>query len=264
MDHLCAEVLREKRESIVSSADPHRVLLGRLLDHLTMKRSINEDHIEHIHSGITSRDRFGRLLDFVSAEGRTAFNDLCDAFRGFNTHGKSELADELQSALGMCMFMTCECLNSVCLETWLKYMSSLLAGIFILIFSAMVCVCSSFFSSVNSVSCMNSISNTTPTDIQAGHAFDDRHNHAVSKNSTRRQGDWDSIWEVWVDLTSANLYLSLLDIIEVSLLRKSPLRPSWWFMSYCQLSSFQDRSLLSNSRSEKKKVHSLKVELHWI
>jgi len=103
MDEPWKEVLLDKRDAILSSADPYNVVLNRLIDHLNSRRCIQQDQIDLIKNETltpVSRDRFIKLLDFVSSEGITAFNELCNAFEAFGTEDKSQLAATLRKNLG--------------------------------------------------------------------------------------------------------------------------------------------------------------------
>src|SRR5664279_2939450 len=99
MDHLYQEVLLEYRKDIVIKADPDDVFLGRLLDHLMSKRCIQVDQKERIKREIISKERCGKLLDFVSSEGHTAFLELCNALDEFGTNHSEQLADKMRKSL---------------------------------------------------------------------------------------------------------------------------------------------------------------------
>jgi hypothetical protein len=101
MDQLYRDVLLEHREAIIKSADPHDVLLKRLIDHLRSKKCLNEDQEQIIRSKIVSRDRIVCLLHFLSTEGQGAFEELCNSLEAFGTADKEELADLLRTSLRM-------------------------------------------------------------------------------------------------------------------------------------------------------------------
>jgi len=102
------DVLRDYRVYIVSSVEGDIVLLRRLLDYLQSKRCINLEQVETINAVETSRARFNKLIDFVSSGGGTAFDELCNGLREFNTNHAIHLADTLQHALGMRSHVTFE------------------------------------------------------------------------------------------------------------------------------------------------------------
>ena len=94
------EVLLDYRDDILDSADPENVLLKCLTDRLMSKRCINQVQIVIINAGATSRFRFAKFLDILSAEGRSSFIQFCDALKAFNTVDKIKLAETLKQALG--------------------------------------------------------------------------------------------------------------------------------------------------------------------
>lgn len=92
-------MLRENRVTILQSADSHDIVLNRLLDHLLSKNCIQQDQKELIKRKEVSKDRMGTLLDFLSSEGRIAFDELCTAFENFGTQDKKDLASTLRLSI---------------------------------------------------------------------------------------------------------------------------------------------------------------------
>jgi len=99
MDAPWREVLLDNRDAIVCSADTHDALLNRVLDYLLLKWCIQLDQNVAIKFERHPRDRFRKLLDFLSSESCTVFDKLCNAFRAFDTDDKVQLADKLQQDL---------------------------------------------------------------------------------------------------------------------------------------------------------------------
>jgi len=99
MDEPSKQVLREHRDAIAKSADPDDVFLNHLIDHLFSKRCIQNDHKQLVKRERTIRARISMLLDFVSTEGRQAFDELCNAIKEFNNPGMKELANTLRASL---------------------------------------------------------------------------------------------------------------------------------------------------------------------
>jgi Caspase recruitment domain len=124
MDQLWKEVLREKRESIIQSADAENVFLNRLLDHLISKECIQQDQRELIMRKSSSRDRVGAMIDFLCSENERAFDELCNAIELFGNVAKQQLADSLRQSLmikyealgrrykGICIQLFALCLTS--------------------------------------------------------------------------------------------------------------------------------------------------------
>jgi len=94
---LWKESLLLHRERIIESADIHDVLLNRLLDRLLAARCIQLDQKEIIKRKETARERCGTLLDFIHAEGKRAFNELCEALEKFGTEDKQDLVDSMRA-----------------------------------------------------------------------------------------------------------------------------------------------------------------------
>jgi Caspase recruitment domain len=106
MDQMCEKVLLEHRQEFIRSADVDDVLLDFLLDHLISKNCIQADQKEFIKTERLSRNRCGKLLDFVSAEGPKAFDELCNALDAFGTDSKKRLACTFRQSLKMKEDMT--------------------------------------------------------------------------------------------------------------------------------------------------------------
>jgi len=99
MEEPWKEVLREHGNDIVKSADEGDVFLNHLIDHLFSKRCIQNDHKQLVKREQTIRARIIMLLDFVSSEGRKAFDELCNAIEEFNYPGMGELVNTLRASL---------------------------------------------------------------------------------------------------------------------------------------------------------------------
>jgi RNA-splicing ligase RtcB len=92
------QVLREHRVRIIQAADLHDTLLNALLDHLFSKKCIQQDQRELIKKKEISRDRMSTLLDILSSEGQSAFNEFCTALENFGTEEKKLLASTLRKS----------------------------------------------------------------------------------------------------------------------------------------------------------------------
>jgi len=91
-------VLQEHGSAIVKYADEGNVFLNHLIDHLFSKRCIQQDHKQLVKREPIVRTRISMLLDFVSSEGRNAFDELCNAIEEFKPE-MEELANRLRASL---------------------------------------------------------------------------------------------------------------------------------------------------------------------
>jgi hypothetical protein len=96
---LWQQVLREQRVTILQSADGHDLFLDRLLDYLLSKGCIQPDQKELVKRKEVSKERMGTLLDFLSTEGPTAFDELCTAIENYGTVDKKNLANSLRQCM---------------------------------------------------------------------------------------------------------------------------------------------------------------------
>jgi hypothetical protein len=99
MDRLYHNVLLEHREAIIKSADSHDLLLNHLITHLKRKECLNGPQEKCIRSYKAPRDRICCMLDFLSAEGEKAFEELCNSLEDFKTKDKRQLANLLRASL---------------------------------------------------------------------------------------------------------------------------------------------------------------------